>query len=206
MTESITLYGFGDVDRSGKVRWLANELGLEVKEERVKLGEHRKPPYTELNPMKQVPTVVFRGDTLIESTAACQTIAEAFTDPKLWRGPGDEGRREYLFWISACAETLEGRLVEATLSKAGVLDERYFELHERVLRSKLRALVQKLPEEGYLCGDFTFADIVAGYSFRLAAGIDLAPWADVEAYLRRLAARPAAQKARFFQSIEARLG
>ena len=39
MSESITIYGFGDVDRSGKIRWLANELGLDVKEERVGFGE-----------------------------------------------------------------------------------------------------------------------------------------------------------------------
>ncbi len=206
MTESITLYGFGDSDRSGKVRWLANELGLEVVEERVKLGEHRKPPYIDLNPMKQIPTVIFRGDTLIESTAACQTIAEAFTEPKLWIGPGEPERDRYLFWISACAETLEGRLVEATLSKAGILDERYFQIHERVLRSKLRALMKMLPEDGHLCGDFSFADIVAAYSFRLALTAEVIEEADVLPYLRRLAARPAAKASRFFDGVADRLG
>jgi glutathione S-transferase len=206
MTESITLYGFGDSDRSGKVRWLARELGLEIEEKKVKLGEHRKPPYADLNPMKQIPTVIFRGETLIESTAACHLVAESFEEPKLWIGRGQPERRAYLFWISACAETLEGRLVESTLSKAGVLPETYFEIHERILRSKLRALVKMLPEDGYLCGDFTLADIVAAYSFRLAVNAEVVEWSDVESYLRRLADRPAARAARFFTSIEKRLG
>src|SRR5258706_254672 len=30
MSETITIYGFGDVDRSGKVRWLARELGAKM--------------------------------------------------------------------------------------------------------------------------------------------------------------------------------
>jgi glutathione S-transferase len=205
MTESITLYGFGDDDRSGKVRWLARELRLEIVEKKVKLGEHRKPPYIGMNPMKQIPTVVFRDEKLIESTAACQVIAESFDEPKLWIGRGEPERRAYLFWISACAETLEGRLVESTLSKAGVLPESYFEIHERLLRSKLRALVKMLPEEGHLCGEFSLADIVAAYSFRLAVYAELVEWGDVESYLRRLADRPAAGESRFFTSIEERL-
>ena len=36
---------FGMNDRSGKVRWLAHELGLPVKNHKVEMGEHRKFPY-----------------------------------------------------------------------------------------------------------------------------------------------------------------
>ena len=36
MTDTVELYGFGDNDRSGKVRWTATELGLPVEEQRLR--------------------------------------------------------------------------------------------------------------------------------------------------------------------------
>ena len=37
MNKHIKIWSFADVDRGGKVRWTANELGYEIEEERVKL-------------------------------------------------------------------------------------------------------------------------------------------------------------------------
>ena len=199
MAESITLYSFGDVDRSGKVRWTAAELGLEVVEERLGFPSHRKPPYPHLNPLGQVPTVRFRDSVLVESTATCQVLAEAFDAPKLWIGRGEPGRDRYLYWISVCAETLEGRLVECAVSKAGILGPEYFDLHEETLRRKLAVVAAQLPAEGFVCGDvFTVADVVVGYSLRLGVQVGLIERSRVQPYLARLVERPAAQRARFF--------
>lgn len=197
MTESITLHSFGDNDRSAKVRWVATELGLAVDEHRVHPGNHRKAPYTDLNPLAQIPTVGFRGETLIESTATCQTLAETFDPPKLWIGPREPGRARYLFWLAVFGETLEGRLVECTVSRAGILPPEYFSLHEARLRSKLDALCKMLPREGYLCGDrFTVADVLAGYNLHLATELGLVDRSAIAPYFGRLAARPAAQRSR----------
>lgn len=202
MSETLVLYGFGDVDRSGKVRWVAEELGLQVVEERVGFGAHRKPPYTGLNPLGQVPTVRWRGEVLIESTAICHRLAEDHDDPKLWIGRGEPGRGDYLFWLAAFGETLEGRLVECAVSRAGLLPSTYFELHESGVRRKLGALVDRLPQQGHLCGEgFTLADVLAGYSLRLAVQTGLVERAAVEPYLSRLVDRPAAQRARIFDSL-----
>jgi glutathione S-transferase len=202
MAESITLYSFGDVDRSGKVRWLAAELGLEVVEDRVELGAQRKPAYLALNPLGQIPTVVFRGEVLVESTAACHTLAEAFDTPRLWIGRGEPRRRAYLYWLSAFAETCEGRLVECAVSKAGILGPEYFALHERTLRRKLRVLADQLPSQGHLCGDgLTVADVVAGYNLRLAVQTGLLERERAEPYLSRLVQRPAAQASRVFAGL-----
>ena len=122
MGESITLYGFGDNDRSGKVRWVAAELGLTVDERPVGFGEHRKPPYTDVNPLGQVPTVVIRGETYLESTAICHVLAKAFDTPKLWVGRDKPDRTSYLFWLSAFGELLEGRLVECAIPVLRVED------------------------------------------------------------------------------------
>ncbi len=199
MSETIVLYSFGDFDRSGKVRWLAAELGLDVEERRVKPGEHRAGPYLEKNPLGQIPTVEFRGETLLESTAICQLLAEAFDEPKLWVGPREPERASYLFWLGLLGENLEGRLVECAVSRAGILGPEYFALHERRLRSKLEALASMLPKEGYLAGDrFTVADILAGYVLRLAIGCELVDRDAVEPYYGRLVSREAAETSRFF--------
>jgi len=202
MAESITIYGFGDNDRSGKVRWVACELGLEIDEQRVKPGDHYAAPYKELNAFAQIPTARFRGELLIESTAICHEIAEAFEAPKLWVGRGEPARRPYLLWLALFGETLEARLVECAVSKAGIIGQQYFELHERALRRKLTTAAEQLPSDGYLCGDqFTVADVVAGYNLRLAAQCDLVARASIDPYLDRLRARPAAEASRIFASL-----
>lgn len=202
MSESIRLHGFGDVDRSGKVRWVARELGLEVEEAPVRPGEHRKPPYTELNPFAHVPTAVFRGETLRESTAICHTLAEAFDEPKLFVARGEPGRKEYLFWLATFGETLEARLVECAVSRAGILGPEYFALHEQALRFKLGVVAEMLPKEGYLAGTrFSVADVLAGYNLRLALQTGLVTRERVEPYFGRLVARPAAAAARVFASL-----
>lgn len=203
MSDKVSIYGFSDNDRSGKVRWTACELGLEIDEHRVARGEHRKAPYRELNPYAHVPTAVFRDEVLIESTAACHYLAEQFREPKLWIGPGEPKRKEMLFWCSLFAETLEGRLVECVLSKSGILAPDYFPLHEPGLRFKLAVVADRLPERDYLCGSqFTVADVLAGYSLRLALAVGLVDRDKVMPYVDRLRGRAAAEQSRIFSSLQ----
>lgn len=203
MSEPITIYGFGDVDRSGKLRWLAHELGLEIKDERVEFGAQHRKPYLDLNPLGQIPTAIFRGRTLVESTAACHVIAEAFETPKLWVGRGEPEREKYLFWLSVFGENFEGRLVECALSRGGILPAEVFAMHEPRLRQKIERAVPLLPKSGFVAGErFTIADILAGYSLRLAVRVGFAPRSAVEPYFSRLVDRPAAAAARFFDSLK----
>ncbi|MEZ4220612.1 MAG: glutathione S-transferase family protein [Polyangiaceae bacterium] len=202
MTESIKLWGFGDNDRSGKVRWIAAELGLTVDDQRVQFGAHRTQPYTDSNPFAHIPTVEFRGRTLIESTAICHTLAEAFDEPKLWIAPREPRRDEYLFWLALFGETLEARLVECAVSRIGLLGPEYFALHEKGLRFKLRAAAARLPAEGYLCGErFTVADVLAGYNLLLALRSELVDRSAVEPYFGRLIAREGARTSRLFAAV-----
>ena len=202
MAETIEVYGFGDVDRSGKVRWTARELGLAIEERKVGFGEHRTPPYTALNPLAQIPTARFRGEVLTESTAICHTLAEAFDAPKLWVGRGEPQRRQYLFWLAVFGENLEGRLVECAVSRAGLLGPEVHAVHADRLRARLASVVPLLPAEGFLCGpDLTVADILGGYSLRLAVQCDLVERDAVLPYLDRCRARPAAAESRIFASL-----
>lgn len=202
MPRTIEIFSLADVDRSGKVRWLAAELGLEVVEQRLDMGAHRQEPYLGLNPLGQVPTVRFDGRLIIESTALLHTVAESFEEPRLWVARGQPEREPYLFWLAAFGENTEGRLVEMRVSQNGLLGPEYFQLHESGMRRKVGVLAGMLPSSGYLCGDrFTIADIVAGYNLRLAVQTGLVDRSACEPYLGRLVERPAAQASRIFASL-----
>ncbi len=76
MSRRIKIWSFADVDRSGKVRWTAEELGYEVEEARVPVGEQRSDSYLSMNPYGQIPTAELDGQVLIESNAICLSLAE----------------------------------------------------------------------------------------------------------------------------------
>ena len=203
MTDALTLYGFGLNDRSGKVRWLAHELGLELIDERIKPGEHRRPPYSDLNPYGMVPAVQWRGETLIESTATCTFVAEQFPDAGLVVAPGEADRAAYLQWVAVFAETLETKLVENLLAQFEMLPPAFLETSGPSLDRRFPVMLERLPTSGFLVADrFTLADIEASYSLRLAIRAGRLTLDAVAGYLRPLMERPAAQAAGFFRSIE----
>ena len=200
--DSLVLYGFGANDRSGKVRWLAHELGLTVEEKRLSLGEHRAPEYLGLNPYGAVPAVEFRGRVMTESTATCLYLAESVPESGLAVFAKDAERYDYLRWISVFAETFEGRLVDYLIAGFGLMPETVRDIYQEPLTRKLKALVAELPQSGYLVAErFTVADILAAYSLRLAISAGLLELEQVSGYLSPLMDRPAAQASEFFSSL-----
>jgi glutathione S-transferase len=202
MSRRIKIWSFADVDRSGKVRWTAQELGYEIEEERVKLGEHAAEPYRQLNPYGQIPTVELDGQILIESTAICLVLAERHPEAGLI--PDHRPSRER-FWqsLNVSASTLETPVVLYYLSNRGIVDTAWASLWAESLDARLSVFSDSMPRDGYICGDFSLADICAAYVLRIGvqAGL-LTLEGNLAGYLHRLMARPAAQAARFFQGLE----
>ncbi|MET1255659.1 glutathione S-transferase family protein [Aliikangiella maris] len=202
MNNSIEIYSFGYNDRGGKVRWLAEELGLTIQEHKLDLGEHRKPQYTQLNPFAAVPCVKFNDKTLIESTAICSYLAEQFPEARLSVLPGEPNRFEFLKWSSVFSESLEGRLVDYILADKELMPKELQPIYEQGLRFKLKSIQSQLPQSGFILGDrFTIVDIFAGYSLRIAVMTNLIEWQSVSHYLQRLIDRPAAHAAHFFDGL-----
>jgi glutathione S-transferase len=203
MTRKITLHSFGDTDRSGKVRWTACELGYEIDEVRIALGDHLGPGYRELNPYAQIPTVIIDGETWIDSTAICILLAEKH--PEAGLVPGDPAsRREFWQQVHLASATLEMPVVNFFLSMRGILDERWQDLVGKPAGLRVRAFASRLPSDGYLCGEFSIADICAGYVLRVAVQAGLLPYEGfLEQYMDRLRARPAAIESRIFDTLEA---
>jgi glutathione S-transferase len=201
MSRRIKIWSFADVDRSGKVRWTANELGYEIEEVRVGFGDQRGDAYRQLNPYGQIPAVELDGQTLVESNAICLALAERHPEAGLI--PADRADRDR-FWqsFSLAVSSLEMPVVMYFLAKRGIADAAWESLCAGPLAAKLPVFAGQMPAEGYICGDFTLADICAGYVLRIGVQAGLLPLeGDLERYLRRLMARPAAQAARFFEGF-----
>ena len=202
MSDRLELYGFGFNDRSGKIRWMACELEIPIEEHKVELGDHRKEEYRAINPYASIPTAIYRGETLIESTASCIHLAELHPDKKMAVFAKESGRYDYLKWIAICAESLEGKLVDYILANYGLMPEEIKSIHQKTLQFKCRVLVEQLPKSGYLVNDrFTVADIVVAYSLKLAIITGFIDWQDVQGYLQPLMDRPAAKESKFFAGL-----
>ena len=202
MSRHIKLWSFADVDRSGKVRWTANELGYQIEEQRIRPGDHKTDTYRQMNPYEQIPTAEVDGKLLVESTAICVMLAERHPEAGLI--PQERETRE-LFWqsMSTSSSTLEMPVVLYYLSQSGFIDAAWKDLWADSLHRRLAVFANSMPDTGYICDEFTLADICAAYSLRIGVQAGLVPLdGRLANYLRRLMARPAAQAARFFDSLE----
>jgi glutathione S-transferase len=202
MKRHLRLWSFADVDRSGKVRWTAHELGYEIEEERVQLGKHAAEPYRSMNPYAQIPTAEFDGQRMIESTAICLALAERHPEARLVPEARVDRDR---FWesVNLATTSFELPLVLYYLSKRGVIDAAWAPLWSRSLQARLPVFAASMPPEGFICGGFSLADICAAYVLRIGLQAELLRFeGGLERYLRRLMARPAAQAARFFDELQ----
>ena len=203
MSKAIQIFSFADVDRSGKVRWTACELGYEIEETRLELGEHQGEDYLRLNPYAQVPTATIDGKNFIESSAICVLMAERHPEAGLI--PTDLEQRE-VFWqqVSVAVTSLETPVVNYFLASRGIMDERWKSMLEDSLKPRIETFVSTMPTSGYLAGDFSLADIFAAYVLRVAIqGGVLINDGVLADYLDRLRARPAAAASRMFDSLDA---
>lgn len=202
MSRHIKIWSFVDADRSGKVRWTAQELGYEIEEVRIKPGENNAEPYRQLNPYGQIPTAELDGQTLIESNAICLALAERHPEAGLIP-EGRESRDRFWQSVNVSVSTLETPVVLYYLSKHGIVDAAWAPLWAQSLDARLPVFSASMPQDGYICGDFSLADICAAYVLRIGVQAGLVPMeGNLAGYLHRLMARPAAQAARFFEGLE----
>jgi len=162
-----------------------------------------QPGYLDINPMGTVPTLVDGTVTLTESSAMCQDLAEKYGPSELGLDVSDPQYGEYLNWLYRS---------DATLTFPQTLVLRYTRLEPEERRvpqvvadytqwyySRLRSVEMALEGRDYLLGDrFTVADIAVGYAVFLGVslGLDEKYKPNTKAYLARLMARPAFQRAR----------
>jgi glutathione S-transferase len=189
--------------RSLRPLWMLEEMGVD--HDLVVMPfppRSRHPGYLDINPLGTVPAFVHDGATMTESTAICQYIGERFGPTPLLVKPDEAGYADYLNWMYRSDATL-------TFPLAVYLRYAMFEPAERKIPqaaedytqwfyARLRSVDDTVSTQDYLCaGRFTAADIAVGFALFLAKtigrGDKFKP--QTAAYLERLMARPAFQRA-----------
>src|SRR5215475_13307882 len=182
--------------RSFTALWLMEETGAAY--ERVltdiSTGAQRRLEYLAINPMGKVPALKDGDATIAESAAICAYVAARHPDAKLAPPVGDPLRAKYLQWLFFAPGCIEPAMVQIATKlemnpvSAGWGDaQRVFDVLDTALA--------KGP--WILGANFSAADIAIGsalnFGVRLFKMVPSRP--SFDAYLGRLIARPAFQRA-----------
>lgn len=191
----LTLY-HAPHSRSAGARALLEELGADYDLHALDLkqGEQRKPAYLALNPMGKVPALR-HGDVLVtEQAAVYMYAAELYPEAGLSPAVGDPLRGAYLRWMVFYGSCFEPAVVDKSMkrdsappstSPYGTFDTMF------------DTVVQQLAAGPWLLGQrFTAADVLWGTALGWTSAFGLLPErAEVQAYVERVKARPAMQRA-----------
>jgi len=192
---------------SARVAFALEEAGARYVPHRVDVpaGESRTPAYRELNPMGKVPALADGDVRLWESNAINWYVAEQHPDAKLIPS-STAGRAAVLRWLFFQV----GHVTPACVTVFRATNERMrafwrlppiepaqLEAARTELARYLPVLEQALAGREWLEGDLTLADLAYAPHLKLVAegGYDFAATPLVYAWLERLWARPAWQRA-----------
>ncbi|TCP58652.1 glutathione S-transferase [Rhodovulum bhavnagarense] len=189
--------------RSFRTLWLLHEMGLEFELVHRSFFDKslRSPEYLALSPAGRVPALEIDGRVLFESGAITEYLVETRPDCGLGRFPGDAERADWLEWLHF-AETI-GQHIAVLTQQHIVLREDWMRsptvmrLEAKRLEKALEVVDRALEGRDWLLpSGFSAVDTNLGYGVMIARRFvpaDLLP--GVDAYYRRLAERPAFQRA-----------
>jgi glutathione S-transferase len=190
--------------RSVRVVWLFEELGLPYELQVYKLGDPamRSPQYLKLHPMGRVPALEDGDVTVYESGAIVEYVLARYGDGRLRPAVDSPDFPAYLQWLHYAEGMMMPQVNVIVVETLFLPPERRNAENvaraTKLLNRMLTAVEAHLADgREYLAGDFTGADIMTGHACIAAGrlGADLADKPHVEAYVERLTARPAYQRA-----------
>ncbi len=188
--------------RSVRILWLLEELGLEYELVTLELAPPAPKPFNQATPSGKVPTIEDGDITMFESGAILEYILERYGKGRLAPAAGSSLRASFLQWVhfaEGTAFTGLGNIFWHTRFKedADKIPDAIADYRGWV-SAALEVLERTLNGQDYLLGtEFSAADIMIGFTL-LAAGpagflTDEVP--NLQAYVARLASRPALRKA-----------
>jgi len=186
--------------RSTRVIWLCEELGLPLAIESVSFTPEfrQSAAWLAKNPVGKVPAMDDDGFTMFESGAMVQYILDRYGAGRLQPKAGTPEHGLYLQWSWFAEATFARPLGEIVNHRRNFTPELPGAIDEMKARSHvcLRAVDEAVRDREFICGDFSAADIMLGYSLMLCERLAPTTGYDHAArYWQRLSARPAAQKA-----------
>ena len=199
----LTVHHLG-MSQSDRIVWLCEELGLayELKRyERDPVTRAAPPEYKALHPFGTAPVIEDGDLVLAESSAIVEYLCRVHGGGRLLRGPEHPDYADFLFWFHfANGSVLPAAMMDMAPMLLGV-DPALAKRQAMGDRSdKAFAMAEtRLGEADYFGGDaLSAADIMMFFTLttmRRFTGRDIAPYPNIRAYIQRVSARPALQRA-----------
>lgn len=186
-----------------RTAWLLEELGIDYEVERFALGDKamRAPEYTSKNPNGRVPTLE-DGDVVIsESPAIAEYLVARYGNGRFVPAVDSPDFHVYLQWLHYAEGMIMMPMGNIVVETILLPPERRSEEHAKralkVLGRMLHAVETHMDGREYLAGDFTAADTITGHAVLMCKRLnaDMTGMDNLAAYMARLEARPALQKA-----------
>lgn len=149
-----------------------------------------------INPMGQVPVLrTDDGEILTENPVVLQYVADRYPGSGLAPPPGRMERYKLERWLNFVTSELHKLVFSPLLTPTSPDGAKAFAREKADLRLKI--LDDYLSEAEFLHRRFTVADcyLMTVLNWSPVAGVDLAAYPAVQAYVRRLQARPSVAKA-----------
>ncbi len=189
--------------RAVRVVWLFEELGLPYELESFKLGDPsmRAPDYLKVHPMGRVPALDDGAVTIFESGAIVQYVLAKHGAGRLVPDVDSPDFAAYLQWLhyaeGMIMPPVNTIVVETILLPEERRNQTNVDRATKLLTRMLGAVESGLEGREFLAGAFSGADIMTGHACIVASrlGADLSGALNVAAYVERLNARPALQRA-----------
>ena len=200
---------FAPNSRAVRSLWLLEELGLPYELNRMdfhpkdlKSDEHRA-----RHPLGRIP-VLEDGDVMIfESGAIAEYILERHKNGGLKPAVNDPNYPTYLQWFHYCEgmvmPPINTIVVQTILLPPERRDETALGQAQRLLAKAVQPIEDDMVGRDYLAGDFSAADTMLGHAIMMSErmGIVTDAHPNLKAYIARLKARPALQKAFEFDAV-----
>lgn len=186
------------MSRGAIVRWMLEEVGAEYETVVLDYGTTMKAPdYLAINPMGKVPALK-HGDTVVTEVAAiCVYLADAF--PEAGLAPPLSARGAYYRWLFYAAGPVESAIIDrAALGIADIPADKQPMVGYGTYDQVVDVLDRHVSANQYIAGDrFSAADVYLGSHLAWGTQFGTLPKRDsFDAYLARVLARPAAQRAK----------
>lgn len=195
---------FAPNTRSVRIAWLLEELGLEYELERFQLGDRamREPEYLAVHPLGRVPALEDGDVMLFESGAIVQYLLACYGEGRFNPAPDSPAFPAYLQWLHYAEGMIMPPIniivVETILLPPERRNETNVKRAQKLLNQMLTAVDAQLADLDYLAGEFSGADIMTGHASHVSQAMlkmDYSDKPNLAAYVERLRARPAFQKA-----------
>src|SRR5215472_9867757 len=186
------------MSRGRIVRWMLEEIGQPYRTELLEYSTTMKAPaYLAINPMGKVPAIRHGGTVVTEAAAICAYLADAFPAAGLAPPVSDPRRGAYYRWLFFGAGPVDAAVSNKSLGLV-VPEGREGMIGYGRMGDVVTTLERAVSGGDYLVGDrFTAADVYLGAQIGWGMQFGtLEKRPAFERYWQRIAARPAAQRAK----------